>query len=138
MLKEKSCFSPDQSLEERYAETLRDTFDTPSPSGRKLVSDLLMRCLIWSEIMLARPGYIDERFRETYDKLLAIRNLESRSLLKAWSLREIDLYDYQRRLDRIDESRTPDGNFLDADGRPACLQTQRVRIPHSNFHPILY
>ena len=129
MLKEKSCFSPDQSLEERYAETLRETFDTPSPSGRKLVSDLLTRCLIWSEIMQSRPGYIDERFREIYDKLLNIRNqLESRSLLKAWSLRETDLYDYQRRLDRIDESRTPDGNFLDAEGRPACLQTQRVRI----------
>ena len=129
LLKEKSCFSPDQSLEERYAEKLRQTFDDPSPSGRKLVSDLLIRCLLWSEIMLARPGYIDESFRETYDKLLSIRNqLESRSLLKAWSLRETDLYDYQRRLDRIDESRTADGNFLDAEGRPACLQTQRVRI----------
>ena len=128
-LKDKSCFSPDQSLEERYAEKLRQVYDTPSPSGQKLVSDLLTRCLLWSEIVLARPGYIDEGFRDTYDKLLNIRNqLESRSLLKAWSLRETDLYDYQRRLDHIDESRTPDGNFLDAEGRPACLQTQRVCI----------
>jgi hypothetical protein len=70
---------------------------------------------------------IGEGFRDTFDKLLAIRNsLESRSLLQAWSLRETDLYDYQRRLDRFDEARTADGNFVDHEGNPADLQTQRV------------
>lgn len=74
-----------------------------------------------------RPGKIDERFRDQYDKLKTIRdNLESRSLLQAWSLRETDLFDFQRRLDRIDEARTVDGNFLDAMGAPADLQTQRA------------
>jgi hypothetical protein len=60
--------------------------------------------------------------------LLGIRtNLESRSLLQAWSLRETDLYDYQRQLDRVDESRTADGNFINRKGVSADLQTQRVR-----------
>lgn len=126
-LHEKKCFSPDMTLEERYEKLLQETTSNPNPSGQKLVSDLLTRCLLWAEIVLARPGYVDESFRDTYDKLLGIRNaLESRSLLQAWSLRETDLYDFQRRLDRIDESRTADGNFLNPDGKPSCLQTQRV------------
>jgi hypothetical protein len=47
------------------------------------------------------------------------------NLTQAWSLRETDLYSYQRQLDRIDESRV-DGNFLDAEGKPADLHSQRV------------
>jgi hypothetical protein len=40
-------------------------------------------------------------------------------------LRETDLWDFQRQLDRIDEARV-DGNFLDALGRPAEIYEQRV------------
>jgi hypothetical protein len=70
---------------------------------------------------------IDENFKETFDKLLAIRNnLESRAMLQAWSLRETDLYSFQRQLDRIDESRSEDGDFIDSSGVEADLQTQRV------------
>lgn len=43
----------------------------------------------------------------------------------AWSLRETDLYMYQRQLNQIDESRV-DGNFVDATGQPADLHAQRV------------
>ena len=68
-----------------------------------------------------------EGFQEQFDKLLSIRNqLESRQLLQAWSLRETDLYSYQRQLDRIDESRNLEGNFINAQGNVADLQTQRV------------
>jgi hypothetical protein len=71
---------------------------------------------------------ITEGFREQFDKLLSIRNqLESRQLLQAWSLRETDLYSYQRQLDRIDESRNVDGFFVDSQGNVAELQTERVR-----------
>jgi hypothetical protein len=45
-------------------------------------------------------------------------------------MRETDLYSFQRQLDRIDEARTPDGNFLDSKGNPADLQTQRVSVLH--------
>jgi hypothetical protein len=73
-----------------------------------------------------RQGRIAPAFRDTYDKLLAIRNkLEKLTLTQAWSLRETDLWDYQRQLDRIDESRV-DGNFFDALGRPAEIYEQRV------------
>ena len=49
------------------------------------------------------------------------------NLTQAWSLRETDLYSYQRQLDRIDEARVG-GNFLDADGRPADLHAQRTLL----------
>lgn len=73
-----------------------------------------------------RQGRIDERFKATYEKLLEIRNsLERLSLTQAWSLRETDLYNYQRQLDRIDEGRVS-GNFEDAFGKSADLHAQRV------------
>ncbi len=74
-----------------------------------------------------RHGKIDERFKTIYCKLYEIRNaLERLSITQAWSLRETDLYNYQRQLDRIDESRI-NGNFEDAFGTPADLHAQRVR-----------
>lgn len=77
---------------------------------------------------MLRRGIIDERFNPLYDKLREIRNqLEKLSLTQAWSLRETDLYSYQRQLDRIDEARV-NGNFLDAEGKPADLHAQRVRL----------
>lgn len=74
-----------------------------------------------------RKGKVDERFKTTYDKLYDIRNqLEKLTLTQAWSLRETDLYNYQRQLDRIDESRI-NGNFEDPTGYKADLHAQRVR-----------
>lgn len=79
-----------------------------------------------TRLTLLRKGKIDPRFQETYDKLLEIRNhLERLTMTQAWSLRETDLFMWQRKLDRIDDSRR-DGNFFDADGHPADLHAQRV------------
>ena len=66
-------------------------------------------------------------------------------LTQAWSLRETDLYSYQRQLDRIDEARV-DGNFIDAQGNKADLHAQRVRqvsllvttITHHMCQTLLY
>lgn len=67
-----------------------------------------------------------EEYKPTYKTLVGIRNeLEKLSLTQAWSLRETDLYDFQRQLDRIDEARV-NGNFHDKDGKPAELYVQRV------------
>lgn len=97
------------------------------PAGNDIVCDLLDRCLQWSDMVLERKGEFPEEFQGIYRKLVEIRNqLEKLSLTQAWSLRETDLYDIQRQLDRYDESRV-DGNFLDAQGRPAELYVQRVR-----------
>lgn len=77
-------------------------------------------------LIAARQGKIDKSFEDTYEELCEIRNqLERLSLTQAWSLRETDLYDYQRRLDRIDESRI-NGNFEDVHGNKADIHSQRV------------
>ncbi|KAI4207220.1 MAG: hypothetical protein LQ346_000714, partial [Caloplaca aetnensis] len=90
--------------------------DSTTPAGQHVATELLNRCFKWSDIVLSRQGKIDERFRPTYDRLCDIRNrLEKLSITQAWSLRETDLYDYQRQLDRIDESRI-NGNFEDDSG----------------------
>ena len=116
--------------------------DGETGSGQDLVVPLLNRCLRFADIIEAklayplrcasptnygcRKGKIDERFQETYDKLLEIRNhLDRLTMTQAWSLRETDLYSWQRKLDRIDDSRR-DGNFFDADGHAADLHAQRV------------
>lgn len=75
-----------------------------------------------------RKGDVPESFRQVYTALVGIRNeLEKLSLTQAWSLRETDLYDFQRKLDKIDESRE-NGNFFDDKGRPADLWTQRTML----------
>lgn len=82
--------------------------------------------MLWSEILMQRKGVVQDRFRDKLTDLLKIRNqLEKLQLTQAWSLRETDLYSYQRRLDRADASRVG-GLFLDAEGKPADLFEQRV------------
>lgn len=94
--------------------------------GTDEISELLDRVLVWSDIVLERKGVIPEQWRSIYDVLIGIRNdLDKFSITPAWSLRETDLYDYQRQLDKIDEARV-DGNWLDDEGRPAELYVQRV------------
>lgn len=137
-----------QNAEEAYASRLSQLSLTEGevPDGRTVVKALLARCTLWLEIMRqkyiftppsnscavansrGRQGKIDERFQDLYEKLLKIRNqLEQMNLTQAWSLRETDLYSFQRQLDRVDESRV-DGNFLDTVGRPADLHAQRTLL----------
>ncbi|KAG6003003.1 hypothetical protein E4U43_000984 [Claviceps pusilla] len=100
---------------------------TISP-GEADISKLYERCVQWSDMVLERKGNVHDQWRPTYDTLVSIRNdLEKLSLTQAWSLRETDLYDFQRQLDKIDESRE-NGNFLDDKGRPADLWTQRTML----------
>src|ERR1700759_4035780 len=76
--------------------------------------------------MTCRKGEIPDAFKPMYEVLVGIRNdLDKLSVTQAWSLRETDLYDYQRQLDKIDESRV-DGNWVDEEGKPAELYVQRV------------
>jgi len=119
-----------KTAEQVYAERLTTLSLTEGEAedGPTVVRALVTRCLLWVEIIQERQGKIEERFQDTYDKLLKIRNnLEQMNLTHAWSLREIDLYSFQRSLDRIDEARV-DGNFLDHEGRPAELHDQRTLL----------
>ncbi|SPJ73793.1 related to UPF0662 protein C30C2.08 [Fusarium torulosum] len=96
--------------------------------GGEVLRDLYHRCVRWSDMVLERQGEVAEQWRPVYDTLIRIRNdLEKLSLTQAWSLRETDLYDFQRQLDRIDESRQ-NGNWVDDRGRPADLWTQRTLL----------
>lgn len=107
------------------------TADGQVANGSHEVSELLSRVLMWSDIVLERKGVIPEQWRSVYDVLIGIRNdLDKFSITPAWSLRETDLYDYQRQLDKIDEARV-DGNWLDEEGKPAELYVQRVRTTQS-------
>ncbi|EOO01912.1 hypothetical protein UCRPA7_2593 [Phaeoacremonium minimum UCRPA7] len=102
------------------------TADGQVAPGSDEVSELLRRCLLWSDIVLERKGAIPDNWRPIYDILVGIRNdLDKLSITQAWSLRETDLYDFQRQLDKIDESRV-DGNWLDDEGKPAELYVQRT------------
>lgn len=100
----------------------------PAPEIKKLFENLLQRCFLWVATIQSKQGRIAEPFKEVYDKLLDIRNnLEKLVLTHNWSLRETDLYSFQRQLDRIDESRV-DGHFVDALGRPADIYEERTLL----------
>ncbi|KKY32543.1 hypothetical protein UCDDA912_g07437 [Diaporthe ampelina] len=104
------------------------TADGQVAKGSDEVSELLNRVLMWSDIVLERKGVIPEQWRSVYDVLIGIRNdLDKFSITPAWSLRETDLYDYQRQLDKIDEARV-DGNWLGEEGKPAELYVQRTLL----------
>ncbi|KAJ5760187.1 UPF0662 protein [Penicillium odoratum] len=96
--------------------------------GQDDLRSLMQRCWRWTEIVLERQGKVLERFQDQYERLLEIRNqLDRLSVTQAWSLRETDLFGYQRKLDRIDEARV-NGNFVDAEGQPADLHAQRTLL----------
>ncbi|KXJ90810.1 hypothetical protein Micbo1qcDRAFT_67233 [Microdochium bolleyi] len=96
--------------------------------GSKEVSEFLERIVTYIDGALERQGVFPEKWRPIYDVLINIRNeLDKLSLTQAWSLRETDLYDYQRQLDKIDEARV-DGNWLDDQGRPADLHIKRTLL----------
>lgn len=119
-----------QSAEEAYSERLNKLSLTEGgvQDGEVVVKALLARCLLWCEVIQEKKGKIDERFQDTYDKLVKLRNnLEQMNLTQAWSLRETDLYSFQRQLDRVDESRVG-GNFVDEQRRPADLHAQRTLL----------
>ncbi|KAK4610503.1 CUB1 family protein [Fulvia fulva] len=119
-----------KTAEEVYVERLAmiQICETCQQPPEVVVKSLLARCLLWVEIIEQKRGKIDPRFQDQFDRLLKIRNtLENASLTQAWSLRETDLYDFQRTLDRVDEARV-DGQFLDAEGKPSDLHAQRTLL----------
>ncbi|CAI4215338.1 unnamed protein product [Parascedosporium putredinis] len=98
------------------------------PAGNDIVNDVLSRCLGWSEAVLERKGAIPDGFKPLYDKLILVRNhLEKLSVTHAWALREADLYDYHRTLDRIDDLRV-NGNWVDDQGNEADVYVRRMLL----------
>jgi len=127
------AYETEGSTEEKLAEMLNkmqlaQENPDPAPAANTLVGTLLRRNLLWVTLIKQKQGRIAPAFKDTYDKLLNIRNkLEKLTLTQAWSLRETDLWDFQRQLDRVDEARV-DGNFVDALGRPSEIYEQRTLL----------
>ncbi|KAL1894647.1 hypothetical protein Cpir12675_003537 [Ceratocystis pirilliformis] len=96
--------------------------------GSDKISLLLFKCMKWAEIVQVKKGAIPAAFKPMYNDLVRVRSeLDKISMTQAWSLREADLYDFQRLLDRYDEARV-DGNWLDNEGKPAELYVQRTLL----------
>ncbi|KAH8159503.1 hypothetical protein CIB48_g8742 [Xylaria polymorpha] len=97
--------------------------------GSDKITALLGRCQLYTGVVLERlVTLFPDKWRSIYDVLIGIRNeLDKLSLTQAWSLRETDLYDFQRQLDKIDESRI-DGNWVDDEGQSAELYVQRTLL----------
>jgi hypothetical protein len=127
------AYETEGTTEEKLAEMvdkmqLATEHPEPAPDAKTLIGTLLRRNLLWVTLIKQKQGRIAPAFKDTYDKLLSIRNkLEKLTLTQAWSLRETDLWDFQRQLDRIDEARV-DGNFVDALGRPSEIYEQRTLL----------
>jgi hypothetical protein len=118
------------SFDQRYEAILKSSREhqDEAPEAKSLCIELLSRCLLWADIIKEKKGKIDPRFQDAYDKLLSIRNkLDSLLLTHAWSVRETDLYGFQRQLDRIDEARKG-GNFWCPGGQCADLHAQRTLL----------
>lgn len=127
------AYETEGTTEEKLAEMvdkmqLATEHPESAPDAKTLIGTLLRRNLLWVTLIKQKQGRIAPAFKDTYDKLLSIRNkLEKLTLTQAWSLRETDLWDFQRQLDRIDEARV-DGNFVDALGRPSEIYEQRTLL----------
>lgn len=127
------AFESTGTKEDKLAEMMEKVQFTMShpeaaPEAKEIIETLLRRNFLWVNLIKEKQGRIAPAFKEVYDKLLSIRNkLEKLSLTQAWSLRETDLWNYQRQLDRIDEARV-DGNFIDPVGREAEIYEQRTLL----------
>ncbi|KAG9190688.1 hypothetical protein G6011_08776 [Alternaria panax] len=127
------AYETEGTTEEKLAEMvgkmqLATDHPEPAPDAKTLIGTLLRRNLLWVTLIKQKQGRIAPAFKDTYDKLLSIRNkLEKLTLTQAWSLRETDLWDFQRQLDRIDEARV-EGNFVDMLGRPSEIYEQRTLL----------
>lgn len=127
----KGIISNTRPLWERYAVLPQEPsilVGTPQ-TGESLITNLLIRCLVWVEIVEEKQGKIDESFRETYNRLLLTRNnLEKLLLTQAWSLREINLYYFFQELESIDDARIEGGKFVGEGGKVSELYEQRTLL----------
>lgn len=87
---------------------------------------IIVRLASSASLQNFREGKITESFRDVYEQLLGIRSkLEKLSLMHNWSLRQTDLYEYERQLVAIDEARV-DCKFVNAEGNECDIFMQRV------------
>ncbi|KAK7206238.1 hypothetical protein BZA70DRAFT_128058 [Myxozyma melibiosi] len=86
------------------------------PDGQNVLNGLLEECHNVLNDFFARKELVADSLRPIYDQLVEMKNqLEGMMLTHRWTLRETDLYNYQQKLQAIDDMRV-NGSFLDEDG----------------------
>ncbi|KAK9474638.1 uncharacterized protein V1510DRAFT_411560 [Dipodascopsis tothii] len=86
------------------------------PEGQSVLNGLLDDCHNLLSDFQARGDLVAPALRSIYEQLAEMRaQLDNLMLTHRWTLRETDLYNYQNRLQAIDDMRV-NGVFLDEDG----------------------
>lgn len=90
---------------------------TPITSGQATVNGLLEKChTLITDFSAAHGDQVDEELKPVYSQLAELKNtLENLLVTHRWTLRETDLYFYQKQLQKIDDMRV-DGVFQSATG----------------------
>ncbi|KAK9462531.1 uncharacterized protein V1516DRAFT_670510 [Lipomyces oligophaga] len=86
------------------------------PQGQNLLNTMLEECHNDLNDFSARQELVGPSLRPLYDQLTEMKNqLENMMITRRWTLRETDLYNYQQKLQTIDDMRVK-GSFLDENG----------------------
>ncbi|KAH8155892.1 uncharacterized protein LAJ45_00904 [Morchella importuna] len=85
-------------------------------TGQDILDTLLKRCYIVAENALQKQGAVAPGLKTTYEELFQAKSqLEKLELTQAWSLRETDLYEFQKLVLTLDQERV-NGKFVDSEG----------------------
>ncbi|KAI5837542.1 hypothetical protein DFP73DRAFT_306573 [Morchella snyderi] len=85
-------------------------------TGQDILDTLLTRCYIVAENALQKQGAVAPGLKTTYEELFQAKSqLEKLELTQAWSLRETDLYEFQKLVLTLDQERV-NGKFVDSEG----------------------
>ncbi|KAK9464637.1 hypothetical protein V1512DRAFT_212744 [Lipomyces arxii] len=93
------------------------------PDGQNVVNGLLEECHDLLNDFIAREDLVGPALHPIYEQLTEMKNqLDSLMLTHKWTLRETDLYNFQQKLQVIDDKRV-NGVFLDEEGNVPAGQT---------------
>lgn len=105
-----------------------DATGKPYPEGQSVVNAVLERCHELIDDFSAHEDNVDEALKPLYTELVDMKNrLEGLLITHRWTLRETDLYNYQRRLQEIDDLRSASG-FKVPDDKDAGIASRGQAI----------
>ncbi|CAG8451368.1 6707_t:CDS:2 [Ambispora leptoticha] len=110
--------------------------DGSIPSGQAQVIGLLEECYENCHDLIASKGVVSNELKPIYARLVDLKSsLERLVITHRWTLRETDVWIYQRQLSEFDSIRT-DGNFCDSEGKIIEGQTVLLYLLHKCYHII--
>jgi hypothetical protein len=107
-----------------------DANGEPYPQGQSVVNAILDRCHELINDFLAHEDNVDETLKPLYTELVDMKNrLEGLLITHRWTLRETDLYNYQKRLQEIDDQRISQGfKVSPGDGSNVATRGQAILL----------